>query len=68
MPTEKVAFTCPHCGRDSFHPRDLDYRYCGGCHYFVDDVAAQALSAEAIAAAAEAQAAHEPDELAGAGA
>lgn len=28
------AFTCPHCGRTSHHPRDVDQRYCGACHWW----------------------------------
>jgi len=23
--------TCPKCGRTSFHPKDIEYRYCGAC-------------------------------------
>jgi hypothetical protein len=30
-------FTCPFCGAVSHNPNDLDQRYCGRCHVFVDD-------------------------------
>jgi ribosomal protein L37E len=26
------SFTCPRCGRVSFHPMDLQEGYCGACH------------------------------------
>jgi hypothetical protein len=26
------GFTCPRCGRTSFHPDDLAEGYCGACH------------------------------------
>jgi|SRR5580693_2552560 hypothetical protein len=26
------GFTCPICGRTSFHPRDRAEGYCGACH------------------------------------
>ena len=32
----RPSFTCPHCGRTSYHPQDLAQRYCGACHRFVD--------------------------------
>lgn len=28
------GYTCPHCERTSYHPRDLAERYCGACHRF----------------------------------
>ncbi len=34
----EVGYTCAHCGTESFHPRDLEERYCGRCHHFCDDV------------------------------
>jgi hypothetical protein len=27
-------FTCPQCGRTSFHPKDAEYGYCGACRAF----------------------------------
>jgi hypothetical protein len=37
-----MSFTCPICGRVSYHPSDEKYRYCGACHLFVDDFAPSA--------------------------
>jgi Zn-finger nucleic acid-binding protein len=31
------AFTCPICGAVSHNRRDVEERYCGRCHLFVDD-------------------------------
>jgi hypothetical protein len=28
------SFTCPRCGRTSYHPMDVANRYCGACHVF----------------------------------
>lgn len=28
------SFTCPHCGRTSYNPRDREERYCGACHWW----------------------------------
>jgi hypothetical protein len=28
------AFACPRCGRTSYHPKDVQERYCGACHEF----------------------------------
>lgn len=30
------TITCPQCGRVSYHPADIQQRYCGGCHQFHD--------------------------------
>jgi hypothetical protein len=27
-----AAFTCPRCGRTSYHPEDARQGYCGACH------------------------------------
>lgn len=27
-------FTCPKCGRKSWHPEDKRQGYCGACHEF----------------------------------
>ena len=27
---------CLKCGRKSFHPKDIEYKYCGNCHEFLD--------------------------------
>ena len=29
--TEATSVTCPLCGRTSYHPRDVEYGYCGAC-------------------------------------
>lgn len=26
------SITCPRCGRTSYHPKDVEYGYCGNCH------------------------------------
>jgi YgiT-type zinc finger domain-containing protein len=26
------SIVCPRCGARSFHPRDIEQRYCGFCH------------------------------------
>jgi hypothetical protein len=28
------SFTCPVCGRTSYHPEDAANGYCGACHEF----------------------------------
>jgi ribosomal protein S27AE len=28
------SITCPRCGRTSYHPKDIQYSYCGYCHVF----------------------------------
>lgn len=30
----RPAFHCPRCGAISYHPTDIDQRYCGACHQF----------------------------------
>lgn len=27
------SITCPHCGRKSFHPMDIQFRFCGICSW-----------------------------------
>src|SRR5258708_31588843 len=29
-------FVCPRCGASSHNPHDIEERYCGACHTFVD--------------------------------
>lgn len=29
--TATASVTCPLCGRTSYHPRDVEYGYCGAC-------------------------------------
>lgn len=29
-----MSFTCPDCGRTSYHPKDEQLCYCGNCHEF----------------------------------
>lgn len=31
---KEPSFTCPKCERTSYHPKDLEQRYCGACHEF----------------------------------
>lgn len=31
------SFVCPRCGAESFNRNDIEHRYCGRCHAFVDD-------------------------------
>lgn len=26
------SITCPVCGMTSYHPKDVEYGYCGNCH------------------------------------
>ena len=30
----RPSITCPACGRVSYHPKDVEYGYCGACHIF----------------------------------
>ncbi len=32
------SVVCPLCGTRSFHPKDVEYRYCVRCHAFHDDI------------------------------
>ena len=34
------AIKCLLCGRTSWHPKDVEHRYCGNCEVFHDDLAA----------------------------
>jgi hypothetical protein len=29
---ERPSFTCPVCGRTSYHPTDVEEGWCGACH------------------------------------
>lgn len=31
------SFTCPRCGRTSYHPDDIAEGYCGACHDWTRD-------------------------------
>lgn len=33
---EPPSITCPVCQWTSYHPKDIEYRYCGNCHQFHD--------------------------------
>ncbi len=42
MPTYRIGdggrwIQCLDCGRISFHPSDVQHRYCGYCNQFHDD-------------------------------
>ena len=32
-----VAIRCLECGRTSYHPGDIQEKYCGNCHKFHED-------------------------------
>jgi ribosomal protein S27AE len=34
--TAAATITCLACGRTSANPHDVDNRYCGACHIFLD--------------------------------
>ena len=67
------SFTCPECGRTSYHPTDIAEGYCGACHrgnlerrlergaepYWMQDVR---VAQRAIEAARRAIARSRPDE------
>lgn len=36
-----MSFTCPDCGRTSYHPEDEANSYCGHCHTFHDTIFVQ---------------------------
>lgn len=31
------SITCPKCGKASYHPKDIEQRYCGACHMYHAD-------------------------------
>ncbi len=33
-----MSITFQPCGRTSYHPADVKFRYCGHCHRFIDQV------------------------------
>lgn len=35
---KEIAITCKHCGKKSYHAKDIEQRYCGHCHLFHDDI------------------------------
>jgi ribosomal protein L37E len=35
--TSPPSFTCPRCGRTSYHPMDVQHHYCGHCACFFTD-------------------------------
>jgi len=47
-------FTCPRCGRVSYHPEDVRQRYCGACHVWHVDVADAPAVQDAVDALVEA--------------
>lgn len=36
---EHRSITCARCGWTSYHPKDVENRYCGKCEVFHDDIA-----------------------------
>jgi hypothetical protein len=37
MARARPAFTCPCCGAVSRHPKDVEQKYCGRCHWWTGD-------------------------------
>lgn len=35
--TERPSITCPKCGRTSWHPKDVEYGWCGACQAFTTE-------------------------------
>lgn len=35
--TVQPSITCPRCGSVSYHPGDIENRYCGRCHWWTSD-------------------------------
>lgn len=33
----RPSFVCPQCGARSYHPTDIEERYCGRCRMWVDE-------------------------------
>lgn len=38
---EEPSITCPKCGRTSYHPKDIEERYCGFCHEWHNNMKGQ---------------------------
>lgn len=34
---DRPSITCPRCRRTSYNPNDVEQRYCGFCHRYLDD-------------------------------
>lgn len=34
--TNQPSITCPQCGMTSYHPMDVEHRYCGNCYQYHD--------------------------------
>jgi hypothetical protein len=49
------SITCPHCGMTSYHPKDIEFGYCGNCHAFTsgDLVSSMATPLPAVPIAVE---------------
>ena len=35
--TDRPVFTCPCCSATSYHPKDVEFAWCGRCHAFTGD-------------------------------
>jgi hypothetical protein len=46
-PGRETAIECLVCGKTSFHPKDVEYLYCGNCHRFHDTVETPPLTQDA---------------------
>jgi len=40
------SIKCPRCGMISFHPKDIEERYCAACHLWHDDPVADELEGQ----------------------
>lgn len=49
-----MAFTCPQCGRTSYHPEDEKQGYCGNCHKFTDQDGESRVARNTVEEAADA--------------
>lgn len=56
---EYPSITCPICKMTSYHPKDIEYQYCGNCHNFHDlmleKITSERLKNEAVDLIAEGQ-------------
>lgn len=35
---DRPSISCPRCGLVSYHPKDIEERYCANCHMWHDDM------------------------------
>ena len=34
----EMKIKCPNCGMESYNPNDIENKYCGNCHAFLEDI------------------------------